>query len=52
MVNLIAVLMLFPVAMRVVDDFRKQLKAGNDMPVFNADDFKDLNIDKEAWTLK
>ena len=51
-VNLIAVLMLFPVAMRVVDDFRKQLKAGNDMPVFNADDFKDLNIDKEAWTLK
>jgi AGCS family alanine or glycine:cation symporter len=51
-VNLIAVLMLFPVAMRVVDDFRKQLKAGNDMPVFNPDDFKDLNIDRTAWDAK
>lgn len=48
-VNLVALMMLFPTAMRVVDDFRKQLKAGVKRPVFNPDDFQDLNLDREAW---
>jgi len=48
-VNLVALMMLFPTAMRVVDDFRKQLKAGIERPVFNPDDFQDLNLDRKAW---
>jgi AGCS family alanine or glycine:cation symporter len=49
LVNLMAVLMLFPVAMRVLKDYRDQLKAGNDDPVFDAAKFPDLAIDREAW---
>ncbi|PLW76007.1 alanine/glycine:cation symporter family protein [Cohaesibacter celericrescens] len=48
-VNLVAILMLFPVAMRVVDDFRAQLKNGVERPVLDPNNFKDLDIDHEAW---
>ncbi|RPE67226.1 AGCS family alanine or glycine:cation symporter [Pacificibacter maritimus] len=51
-VNLVALMMLFPTAMRVVDDFRKQLRNGVERPVFNPDDFQDLNLDREAWDTK
>jgi AGCS family alanine or glycine:cation symporter len=44
-----AVLMLFPVAMRVLEDYRAQLAAGIDKPVFKAEQFPDLNIDRSAW---
>ncbi|HUG21513.1 alanine/glycine:cation symporter family protein [Piscinibacter sp.] len=49
LVNLMAVLMLFPTAMRVLNDYRDQLKAGNDRPVFDAAKFPDLDIDRSAW---
>jgi len=49
LVNLMAVLMLFPVAMRVLEDYRAQLAAGIDKPVFNAEQFPDLDIDRSAW---
>lgn len=50
LVNLLAIMMLFPVAMRLLRDFRSQLKAGVDRPVLNPDDYADLDIDREAWS--
>lgn len=49
LVNLLAIMMLFPVAMRLLRDFRRQLKVGVERPVLNPDDFADLDIDREAW---
>ncbi len=49
LVNLIALLMLFPTFTRVLVDFQKQLKAGNDRPVFDPEKFSDLDIDQKAW---
>ena len=51
-VNLIAILMLFPVGMRVMKDFNDQLKEGIDPPVFDPEKFKDLDIDPTAWNNK
>ena len=48
-VNLLALLMLFPVAMRLLTDFRQQLKAGVDRPVLHVKDYSDLDIDTTAW---
>ncbi len=50
MVNLLALMMLFPIAKRVLDDFRVQLKAGVERPVLHPDKFPDLDIDRTAWT--
>ena len=50
MVNLLALAMLFPIALRVLKDFRRQLKAGVDRPVFDPAKFPDLDIDASAWT--
>ncbi len=49
LVNLVAILMLFPIAMRVVTDFRAQLKAGVARPIFDPAKFPDLDLDREAW---
>lgn len=49
LVNLVAIMMLFPVALRVLNDYRAQLAAGISRPVFNPDDFRDLDIDPTAW---
>jgi len=51
-VNLIAIMMLLPICLRVLDDFRKQLAQGIDRPVFNPTDFDDLDIDTRAWDKK
>ncbi len=51
LVNLITIIMLFPVGLRILNDFTDQLKAGNDHPVFDAEKFADLDIDKTAWKL-
>ena len=51
-VNLIAIMMLLPTCLRLLRDFRDQLKAGVERPVLNPDDFQDLNIDRTAWTGK
>ncbi|NDR55404.1 alanine/glycine:cation symporter family protein [Aliiruegeria sabulilitoris] len=51
LVNLLAIMMLFPVAMRLLRDFQAQLKAGIERPVLNPDDYADLDIDHEAWKM-
>jgi alanine or glycine:cation symporter, AGCS family len=49
LVNLVAIIMLFPIAMRILRDFRQQLKAGVDRPVLSPEKFADLDIDPTAW---
>jgi AGCS family alanine or glycine:cation symporter len=49
LVNLLAIIMLFPVGLRVLNDYRDQLKAGKEHPVFDPDKFPDLDIDRSAW---
>ena len=48
-VNLMAIMMLFPVALRVLEDFRSQLKSGIARPVFQPSAFPDLDLDHSAW---
>ncbi len=48
-VNLLALTMLFPTALRLLNDYRAQLKAGVEHPVFDVDKFADLEIDRTAW---
>ena len=48
-INLIVIVMLLPICLRVLADFRQQLKSGVDQPVFNYDEFDDLDIDENAW---
>jgi len=48
-VNLLAITMLFPVGLRVLNDYRAQLKAGVGQPVFDPEKFPDLDLDKTAW---
>jgi AGCS family alanine or glycine:cation symporter len=52
LVNLIAIMMLLPTCLRILRDFRAQLKAGVERPVLNPDNFPDLDIDRTAWTGK
>jgi len=52
LVNLVVIMMLLPTCLRILNDFRTQLKAGVARPVFNPDDFPDLAIDRTAWTGK
>ncbi|MCT7374418.1 alanine/glycine:cation symporter family protein [Chelativorans salis] len=49
LVNLVAIMMLFPVALRILRDFRAQLKAGIERPVLAPEKFPDLDIDPTAW---
>lgn len=51
LVNLVAIGLLFKVGLRVMRDFDEQRKAGH-MPVFDAERFADLNIDKNAWIIE
>lgn len=48
-VNLLALIMLFPTAMRILKDYREQLAQGAEHPVFDPDKFADLDIDHNAW---
>ncbi len=50
LVNLVALMMLFPTAKRLIVDFGQQLKAGVARPVLDPDKFSDLDIDRAAWT--
>ncbi len=52
LVNLLAIAMLFPVAMRLLNDYRGQLNEGKEHPTFDPEKFSDLDIDKTAWKLK
>jgi AGCS family alanine or glycine:cation symporter len=49
-VNLMAILMLFPVALRMLKDFREQLEAGVARPVLTAETYRDLDIDRDVWS--
>ena len=49
LVNLLALMMLFPILRRVLRDFDEQRKAGVDRPVFNPENFPDLDLDHSAW---
>jgi len=49
MVNLLAVAMLFPVAMRVLRDYEAKAADGTRHPVFDPSQFADLALDKAAW---
>ena len=49
LINLLVIIMLFPVGMRILEDFRQQLREGNDQPVFDPAKFSDLDIDETAW---
>jgi AGCS family alanine or glycine:cation symporter len=51
-VNLLALMMLFPTLTRILKDYRDQLKAGTEHPVFDSAKFPDLNIDEKAWEKK
>lgn len=48
-VNLLALMMLFPIALRIINDFRSQLASGITKPVFDPANFPDLNTDPTAW---
>lgn len=48
-INLLALMMLFPTVTRVLADYRAQLKAGIEHPVFDPAKFQDLDIDPSAW---
>ena len=49
LVNLMALMMLFPILRRVLRDFDEQRKAGVARPVFNPENFPDLDLDHSAW---
>jgi len=51
-VNLLALIMLFPTLIRILKDYKKQLKAGIEHPQFDPKDFPDLDIDLKAWKPK
>lgn len=48
-VNLIALAMLFKIALRVLKDYDAQRKAGIKTPVFDSSQFPDLDLDLQAW---
>ena len=48
--NLLTLMMLLPTAMRIIDDYRGQLRAGVAVPVFDPEKFADLDLDREAWS--
>ncbi len=52
LVNLLALIMLFPTALRLLKDYRAQLKAGAEHPVLDPDEYSDLDIDTTAWVKK
>ncbi|RYH09618.1 sodium:alanine symporter family protein [Tropicimonas sp. IMCC6043] len=50
LVNLVVIMMLLPAVLRLLKDFRQQLAAGIERPVFDPDAFPDLDIDRTAWS--
>lgn len=52
LVNLTAVFLLFKTGLRLMRDYDNQRKAGVASPVFNPQDFADLDLDPAAWPVK
>ncbi len=51
-VNLLMLIMMFPVAKRLIVDFSDQLKSGVERPVLDPKKYKDLDINTKVWTGK
>lgn len=49
LINLVVIMMLLPVAIRVINDYRAQLAVGVETPVLDPGKFPDLDIDHSAW---
>jgi len=49
LVNLLALIMLFPRATRMLSDYKNQLDSGIVEPIFDVKKFNDLDLDVEAW---
>ncbi|PWU05635.1 MAG: sodium:alanine symporter [Verrucomicrobia bacterium] len=49
LVNLVALVLLFKIGLRVMDDYQEQRKAGIAEPVFDSAKFSDLDLDLTAW---
>jgi len=49
LVNLVALALLGKVVLRLIDDYDQQRKAGVQIPVFDASQFRDLDLDPRAW---
>ena len=52
LVNLVALALLFKVGLRVMRDYDQQVAAGAYQPVFDAERFSDLKIDRAAWVIE
>ncbi len=50
MVNLLSLTMLFPTGLRLLNDYRQQLRGGAYEPVLDPEQYRDLDIDPAAWT--
>lgn len=48
-VNLMVIISLLPVVLRLLSDYRQQIKSGTDQPVFDASRFADLDVDRSVW---
>lgn len=49
LINLLALIMLFPRAVKLLKDYRRQLDAGIEEPIFDAQKYERLDIDSSAW---
>ncbi len=48
-VNLMVIVSLLPVVLRLLRDYREQLKSGKTQPEFDAARFPDLDVDRSIW---
>jgi AGCS family alanine or glycine:cation symporter len=48
-VNLMVIVSLLPVVLRLLRDYREQLKSGKAQPEFDAARFPDLDVDRSVW---
>lgn len=48
-VNLMVIVSLLPIVLRLLKDYRDQLLQGKKTPIFNPDQFSDLEVDRQAW---
>lgn len=48
-INLIVIAMLFPKSLSLIKDYRSQLSVGKGQPVFNAEEFGDVDVDMAVW---
>jgi AGCS family alanine or glycine:cation symporter len=49
LVNLIVIMMMFPVVLRLLNDYHDQLKSGVEHPVLDPDKYSDLDFDRKSW---